>query len=153
MRTVSYESKSTSPWLYVIAGVIGMGGLVMAVVFGIALRPEAFFGLLMIAFAFFIANFAVLTVRVSEDQVAWSFGGGRIGRKLAIERIQAVEARKTPWYWGWGIRLTPSGWLWRSHGLDAVWLGYDDGKQTGIGTQDPKGLLRAVNLALEVRTK
>ena len=148
-----YESKSTGRWIQVIAVIIGSVGLTTALTNGIARRPEAFFGLLIVAFAFFIANFAVLTVRVSKEEVRWFFGGGLIGRRMSIERIRAVQARPTPWYWGWGIRLTPKGWLWRSHGLQTVWLAFDEDKQTGIGTQDPEGLVKAVNQALQARTK
>ncbi|MFT5285705.1 MAG: hypothetical protein ACI8TQ_001872 [Planctomycetota bacterium] len=148
-----YESKSTGSWIRMIAGLIGVGGLAIAVTHGVAGRPEAFIGLLIVAFAFFVAHFAVLTVRVTEDEVRWFFGGGFIGRRMSIDRVRAVQARLTPWYWGWGIRLTSKGWLWRSHGLQTVWLAFDENKQTGMGTQDPEGLVKAVNQALQARTK
>jgi hypothetical protein len=139
-----YESRSTAWWLFALAVLLGVGGLALAVGFGLAGRAEVFIGLGLVPFALVLANFGVLTVRVGGDELAWRFGPGPVGRRIPLRRVRSVEERRTPWYWGWGIRWTPRGWLWRAHGLDAVWLELDDGKWVGVGTQDPGGLSGAL---------
>jgi hypothetical protein len=53
--------------------------------------------------------------------------------------------------WGWGIRLTPRGWLFNVSGLDAVELTMTTGKHYRIGTYDPMGLARAIDRVIERR--
>ena len=94
--------------------------------------------------AFIVANFGVLTVRVDDREVRWAFGLGWISKTVPLYRIRRAEAARSPWYWGWGIRWTPRGWLWRSNGLDAVWFELESGKQLGVGSVEPESLARAV---------
>lgn len=141
---VLYESKSVASWAYALAALFAAIGIGVTGVLLSTGGAEGLFGLLLVLAAFFVANFAVLTVRVTEDEVAWSFGWGWIGRHVPLSRVRSAEPARSPWYWGWGIRWTPRGWLWRSHGLDVVWLELDSGKSVGIGTQDPQGFASAV---------
>jgi len=141
---MTYESKSVGHWAFALAGVMGAIGVAITAVLVSQGNAEGYFGLLLVVAAFFLATFGVLTVRVTPGEIAWSFGGGWIGRRLALERVRSAEPHRSPWYWGWGIRWTPRGWLWRSYGLDVVWLELDTGKAIGVGTQDPEGLARAV---------
>ncbi|QDU65243.1 hypothetical protein [Engelhardtia mirabilis] len=147
----AYESKSTGWWLFGIAGFLVVLGLVLAVIFAIGARPEALIGVALVALGLLVANFGVLTVRVTGAVVSWHFGRGPIGWTVPLERVVGVEARRSPWYWGWGIRWTTHGWLWRAHGLDAVWIELDSGRSVGVGTQDPDGLVRALRRAVESR--
>ncbi len=150
MELVEYESKSVGRWAFVLAALFAIGGVGVLVVQGLEGRPEAFIGVFLIGLALFLMNFGTLTVRVTKAEVAWFFGVGLIGRRMKLERVRGAEATRSPWYWGWGIRWTPTGWLWRSYGLDVVWLEFDNGKRVGIGTQDPEGLVRAVREQLEL---
>ncbi len=54
-------------------------------------------------------------------------------------------ANHNRWYYGWGIRLTPQGWLWNVAGLDAVELTFSNGKKFRIGTDEPGKLLEALS--------
>jgi hypothetical protein len=51
---------------------------------------------------------------------------------------------KNPWYYGWGIHLTPSGWLYNVSGFWAVELQMKNGKKYRIGTDDPEGLVQVI---------
>jgi len=144
MQANRYESKSVGQWALALAGVLGLIGATLAVTWGVQGRPEALIGVFLVVMAAFVLEFGSLTVRVSDDEVQWFFGHGLIGKHVKLARVHEAEAHRSPWYWGWGIRWTPKGWLWRSYGLDAVWLTLDNGKRLGIGTQDPEGFVRAV---------
>ena len=52
-----------------------------------------------------------------------------------------VEQGRNSWWYGWGIRLTPHGWMWNISGLDAVELTYRNGKKFRIGTDELEMLL------------
>lgn len=144
-----YESKQTGWWAFGIAAALATLGAWLAIRHGLAGRPESLVGIVIVFAAVALANFGVLTVRVTASEVRWFFGPGLFGKSVALDRIRAVEARRSAWYWGWGIRWTPRGWLWRSSGLDVVWIELADGKRVGVGTADPEGLASAIRRRLD----
>ncbi|MCA8941179.1 MAG: hypothetical protein KDB80_01350 [Planctomycetes bacterium] len=84
--------------------------------------------------------FSTLTVEVDERRVEIRFGPGWIRRRIPLGDIARVEAVRNSWWYGWGIRLTPSGWLWNVSGLDAVELELRTGRRFRIGTDEPERL-------------
>lgn len=98
--------------------------------------------------ALFLASFGSLTVRVDEGAVKLRFGVGLIRRTIPLGRIQAAARVRNRWWYGWGIHLTPHGWLWNVAGLDAVELRLEEGKVFRIGTDDPEGLEAALSTHL-----
>ena len=84
--------------------------------------------------------FSTLTVIVRDQTVEVFFGPGLIRRRIPVRRIRDVRAVRTPWYYGWGIRLTPSGWLWNVSGLGGVEIQFDDGHKFRIGSDEPDRL-------------
>ncbi|HEX9794069.1 MAG TPA: hypothetical protein VGC54_08810 [Planctomycetota bacterium] len=89
-----------------------------------------------------------LTVVVADGELRLAFGLGLIHRRIPVARIAAVAKVRNAWWYGFGIRLTPGGWMWNMSGLDAVELAYKDGKCFRVGTADPDGLLRALEAAM-----
>ena len=89
-----------------------------------------------------------LTVRISNNFIEIRFGIGIIRKQFAIAKIQSATIVRNKWYYGWGIRLTPHGWLYNVAGLDAVEIRLNNGKQYRIGTDEPKELHKAINSAL-----
>jgi hypothetical protein len=88
--------------------------------------------------------FGSLTVRVDEQLVRWHFGIGLIRKRLPTRAIRAFMAVRTPWYYGWGIRFTPRGWLYNVSGTAAIELVLEDGKRVLIGTDEPTALEHAL---------
>ena len=88
--------------------------------------------------------FAALRVEVDDREVSVRFGIGIIRRKFAVGEIESVAIVRNSWYYGWGIRKTPDGWLYNVSGLIAAELRMRNGKRVRIGTNDPMGLLNAV---------
>jgi len=72
------------------------------------------------------------------------FGPGLIRRRIPLRRIREVRVVRTPWYYGWGIRLTPTGWLWNVSGLDGVEVQFDDGHRFRVGSDEPNRLSEAL---------
>ena len=92
------------------------------------------------------ALFWGLTVEVNKDVVRLYFGFGIIHRSILREHIAMVTQVRNRWWWGFGIRWTPHGWMWNISGLDAIELTYHNGKKFRIGTDEPEALLEALKV-------
>jgi hypothetical protein len=92
--------------------------------------------------------FGWLTVSIGDDTLDIRFGIGLIKKRIELSNVRAFQRVRNPWYWGWGIRLYPGGWLYNVSGLDAVELVLGDGKELRIGTDEPEELERALIRAL-----
>lgn len=92
-----------------------------------------------------------LTVVVTLDRLAVWYGPGLIHRTFVVADILDVRLVRTPWYYGWGIRLTPHGWLFNVSGFDAVELELSNQRKFLIGTDEPQRLLAAIQQAIRPR--
>ncbi len=92
--------------------------------------------------------FGWLHVEVGRDAVQARFGLGLIRRTIQFEDIVAATPVRNRWWYGWGIRLTPHGWLFNVSGLDAVELELATGRKFRIGTDEPNELADAIQSAL-----
>ncbi len=138
----AYERTQRCPTLVVLSGLLLVAGAFL-------LRDELGPGLVLAAVvALLLASFGSLSVRVDEDAVTLHFGVGLIRRAISLDRVEAAARVRNRWWYGWGIRLTPHGWLWNVAGLDAVELRLAGGGVFRIGTDDPEGLLAALEARL-----
>ena len=103
--------------------------------------------------------FASLTIRITESEIRWHFGPGLIRKKVALADIQHAEITATKFIYGWGIHLTPNGWLYNVSGFKAVAIKMKNGKQFVLGTDEPEKLHEAIqnvtrkNLRQTLKTK
>jgi hypothetical protein len=88
--------------------------------------------------------FASLTVIIKQETLEIKFGPGIIHKTFSLKEISHCRTVRNHWFYGWGIRLTPHGWLFNVSGLDAVEIQLRTGKKYRIGTDDPAGLAKAV---------
>jgi hypothetical protein len=88
--------------------------------------------------------FGSLRVRVSADEIRASFGPGWVRRRIAVSTVVSAETVRNRWYYGWGVRLTSTGWMFNVSGLDAVLVRFADGGAFRIGTDEPEALLVAI---------
>ena len=93
----------------------------------------------------------MLTVEVTEEEIKVCFGRGPIRKTLPLEDVETVQPVKNRWYYGWGIRWFPGGWLLNVSGLDAVELRLRDGRKYRIGTDEPARLSAAIEGRLTAR--
>lgn len=95
-----------------------------------------------------LAIFTRLTVTVDDQMIKIQFGLGIIRKNFLLKDIEEYSVVKNPWYYGWGIRLTPRGWLFNISGFSAIELQMKSGKRYRIGTDDPDNLSKALDEAL-----
>ena len=97
--------------------------------------------------------FSRLTVTVDDQMIKIQFGLRIIRKAFLLREIGAYRVVKNPWYYGWGIRFTPRGWLFNVSGFSAIELQMKNGKRYRIGTDDPDNLAKAVDEALNQGSK
>ena len=87
-----------------------------------------------------IALMGGLTVEVDDVLLKIKFGVGFVRKSFRLEDVVSCRPVRNKWWWGWGIRLIPGGWLYNVSGLDAVELTLKCGKIFRIGTDEPRVL-------------
>jgi len=92
--------------------------------------------------------FSLMTTRVSEYDLQWSFALGFWKKSVSLDTIKSVRKVRNKYWWGLGIRLIPGGWLYCVSGLDAVELRLESGKVIRIGTDQPKELFQTLESAI-----
>jgi len=90
-----------------------------------------------------------LTITINEETLCASFGIGMIRKRVSVAEIAACGPIRIRWWYGWGIHLTPYGWLYNVAGSDAVAIRLRDGRKFALGTDDPPGLAEAIRGAIE----
>ena len=98
----------------------------------------------LIILGFCLVLFMKLTVEIDEDVLEIRFGLELIRKKFSLKNIESCQVVKNPWYYGWGIRLTPHGWLYNVSGFYAIELKMITGKKYRIGTDVPDALEKAI---------
>jgi hypothetical protein len=91
-----------------------------------------------------LGMFCCLTIEIDRWQLRCFFGPGLIRRTIAVHEIVSAQPVRNRWYYGWGIRLTPTGWMFNVSGLDAVELGLASGARFRIGTDRPGEVIAAL---------
>lgn len=97
-----------------------------------------------------LALFSTLTVTVTREHLRLYFGVGLIRKKFAIKDILSYRKVRNKVWWGFGIRLTPHGWMYNISGLDAIELTLSNGKTVRVGTDQQKELMRALDRAKQL---
>ena len=88
--------------------------------------------------------FGWLTVKVDNEAVTARFGIGLICKKIRISDIQSAIQVRNKWYYGWGMRMGPWGWMYNVSGLDAVEITMKNGGKFRVGTDEAEALARAI---------
>lgn len=94
--------------------------------------------------------FATLTVIIKENILEIQFGPGIIRKKFLLTDIDSCQIVKNPWYYGWGIRVIPNGFLYNVSGFYAVEIKMKTGKKYRIGTDVPKELEKAILESIKI---
>lgn len=114
-------------------------------------HPLTLIGLIIVLIV--LGTFSRLTVIVDDQMIKIQFGLRIIRKTFPLGEIQTYRVVKNPWYYGWGIRFTPRGWLFNVSGFSAIELQMKNGKRYRIGTDDPNNLANAVDEALNQGSK
>lgn len=82
-----------------------------------------------------------MTTTITFEKIIIAFGIGIISIRIPLSRITTVASVKSPWSYGWGIRIIPGGMLYNVSGSLGVELQFNDSSRvTRIGTKDPQQL-------------
>jgi len=90
--------------------------------------------------ALVMLNFSRLTTTIDQEAVRAHFDQGWPKREIPLNEISTVDVVRNKWWYGFGARLTPHGWLYNVWGLDAVEITLVSGKAFRIGTDRPDDL-------------
>jgi hypothetical protein len=89
-----------------------------------------------------------LTVVVDRERITAKLGLGLFRRRIPLADVQSFRKVRNPWYFGWGVRLIPGGWMYNVSGLSAVELVLRSGRRFRIGTDQPDALFDALRQRL-----
>ena len=92
--------------------------------------------------------FYKLRITIEDETLCALFGPGIIRKRVRLAEIVGCEPIRIRWWYGWGIHLTPFGWLYNVSGLDAVAITLRTGRKFALGTDNPHGLLAALRAAI-----
>ena len=112
---------------------------------------------LLIFSAFFLLILSIfygMTTTVKDGKIRIAFGIGLIWKTIPLANVASAEVVTNRWYYGYGIRMIPGGWLYNVSGLRAVELTLRDRKSViRVGTERPTELKRAIDAWSQVKTR
>ncbi len=85
--------------------------------------------------------FRSLTVEITSERLIIWFGSGLIRKSIPLEDIIAARSVRNPWYYGWGIRFIPHGWMFNVSGFDAVELELKNKRKFRVGSDEANELV------------
>ncbi len=136
---------------YLMIAIMGLG-LLMLTYFMHAKGTSPLLLFVFIAVVAGLLLFFKLNVEVDETHVTARFGPGFISKKIALADIESFQTVRNPWYYGWGLKRIPKGWMYNVSGFSAVELKLADGQVFRIGTDEPEALERAISNAIGHRS-
>ncbi|MEJ2061588.1 MAG: hypothetical protein P8Y64_14110 [Gammaproteobacteria bacterium] len=89
--------------------------------------------------------FHSLTIEQEGRWLIARFGSGPIRFRFDLDEVVSAKPVRNRWWYGWGIHLTPDGWLYNVSGLEAVELVFGSGRRVRLGTDEPARLAAVVN--------
>ena len=87
----------------------------------------------LVVLAVVLVLFHSLTVVIDGEELVVQFGPGTIRKRFKLNEIASCQAVRVPWYYGWGIRMTPQGMAFRVSGFDAVHVRLSTGHDLCLG--------------------
>ena len=121
------------------------GVLIVAAALAALAEGRWFSAFLMICiYLFGFALFYALTVEISRGQLKFWFGIGVIRKSYPLSEIQSAVVVTNPWYYFWGIKSIPGGWLYAIAPGPAVEITLKNGKIVSLGTNQPETLRKVI---------
>ena len=132
---------------YILIGIVLILTIYFSFIVMITKEKSILFSFLIVVIILFL--FSTLTVIVNDNGVQLKFGVGLIHKEFNRNQIIKCKIIRTKWYYGLGIRMTPTGWLYNVSGLDAVEIEMNNGKLYKIGTDEPEKLKKEIEKRIE----
>lgn len=146
----SYSHTQTGTLVRITMGGVIVGMLALAGYLGMQ-DPVAIWIFLSMAGVMVIVLFLFhsMTVEIAQGELRIRLGVGLIRKRVPLREITAAKIVRNKWWYGWGIRLTPHGWMFSVSGYDAVEVTLQNGRSYRIGTDEPRTLHRAIESGLQ----
>jgi hypothetical protein len=100
-------------------------------------------------YLFGVSLFYSFTVQVAAGKIKFWFGIGLFRKTYSLSEIKSTRQVKDPWYYFWGVKSIPGGWLYAIAPGDALEIVLKNGLIVHVGTDQPKMLRQAVNDAIK----
>jgi hypothetical protein len=142
MDTYRHTQRGTT-----ILTLLGIGMLIVVIALGTQAGVAPLLAVLLVL-AVAAVLFGSLTIEIRDGMLTWSFGPGLLHKRVRVADIQGWAVVQNPWWYGWGIRLTPNGWLYNVAGQNAVEITMKSGRRLRIGTDEPEQLSTALQRAV-----
>lgn len=119
------------------------------IAWSLAADGRAGIGVLVVGLALLLLlSFYAATVEVTAGELRYRFGVGLIRRSYPLAEIKSAQAVTNPWYYLWGVKSIPGGWLYAVAPGSAVEITLEDGKVIRLGTDRPQALKHALDEAM-----
>lgn len=155
-----YAHTQTAGFVFFVVLGLGMAGAAVAITVGMfgghargsgtsAGWPVAWAALVFVVVVGIagLVLFSSLTVQLDDRYLSWWFGPGRPGlirKSVPLSEVREVTVVQNPLWYGWGIHLTPRGWLYNVAGREGVEVTLMSGQRFRLGTDEPETLARAI---------
>lgn len=117
--------------------------ITIIIVVGIQASLPPFVWVVVAVLALTAYTFRSLTIEIDTDELRCYFGGGLIRRRFPLSAVLSAEVVRNRWYYGWGIKRVPKGWMFNVSGLDAVEIRLASGRRFRMGTDRPHEVVEA----------
>lgn len=140
-----YKEHQTG-WLLIVPTVIMFLFLTWLYAFQLGDRPMSIGSYFMVMgiLAMMLALMYRMQTEVTNEHVSIRFGVGLIKRIVPLTSVQSVTVISNAWYYGWGVRIMPKGWLYNMSGTKGVELQLKSGRVVRIGSSNPEELAKVV---------
>ena len=145
-----YTEQQTGFLMIIPAGIMGLF-ITWLYAFQLGDRPISTGGYFLVLgiLVFMVALLYRLQTTVTDTHVWVRFGVGIIKRAIPVSSIQGVTVVTNAWYYGWGIRIIPRGWLYNINGTKGIELQLKSGRVIRIGSGEPESLQRAIDSVIK----
>ena len=139
----NYQHTQFGSTIVFCTGVIGLAMLLAAAFLG---NPADYLwiGALVLLIG---ALFSTLRIAIENGMLRARFGPGLIRKTVRLAEIASVRPIPVRLWYGWGIHLTPHGWLYNVSGWKAIEITLRNGHRFCLGTDEPEDLLKAIQEA------
>ena len=143
------EYKNTQFGALTIIILLLVGLLIAPITLSLLDEGQLLVALIMIAlYLLVLALFYALTVQISDGKLKFWFGIGLISKTYSLNEIQSTQEVKDPWYYFWGVKSIPGGWLYAIAPGNALEIVLKNGKIVHLGTNQSKKLKEAMDEAM-----
>jgi hypothetical protein len=104
------------------------------------------FSFIILIFILCLLTFYKLTIIIDDTHLTFRMGIGMINKSYPLSEIESCTAVKNPIFYGIGIHMTTSGWLYNVSGSSAIELTFKNRKGSiRIGTNKPDEIAGILN--------